>query len=134
MDQERNTKRPDVSPEATRLAETLQDWWLEQARQEVEAVAPKAVEYGSTDLAEIGRTMGLLFNRTNLSNEEATEIGIYFYVVGKIARWTSAIKEGRRVSADTIYDAKVYLTMQQRNRAVGGWPFNPADKTESEER
>lgn len=106
----------------------LRDWWIDKAMAEVEAVAPKAVEYGSTDLAEIGRTMGLIIGRQNMTHEEATEVGIYFYVLGKMARWTDAIKRGVRVSDDTIHDMKVYLTMEQRNRDVGGWPFNPADK------
>ena len=112
--------------EITTLRGALTDWWLERAHQEIEGVVPKAIEYGSTDLAEIGRTMGLIIGRDGMSNEEATEVGIYFYVVGKMARWTDAIKNGRRVSDDTLHDMKVYVTMEQRNREVGGWPFGPS--------
>jgi hypothetical protein len=118
----------DVSPEAEaarRLQDQLTDWWMNRAHGEVVAVAPKAVEYGATDLAEIGRTMGLIIGRENLSTEEATEVGIYFYVLGKMARWTAAIREGRRVSDDTLLDISIYVKMQQRNRDVGGWPFAP---------
>lgn len=121
-----------IDPESERIREALKDWWLEQSRQEIEAVVPKAVEYGSTDLAVIGRTMGRLMGRNgDLSHEEATEIGIYFYLVGKLARWEDAIINGRRVSDDTLHDASVYIKMQQRNRAVGGWPFAPHDKEDS---
>jgi hypothetical protein len=67
--------------------------------------------------------MGLAMGRTDVNDEEATEIGIYFYELGKIARWTAAIREGRRVSDDTLHDAGIYIKMAQRNRAVGGWPF-----------
>lgn len=114
--------------DAQLLADSIRDWWIERSRQEVESVAPKAIEYGATDLAEIGRTMGLILGRTNMSHEEATEVGIYFYVLGKMARWTAAIREGRRVSDDTILDMGIYIKMQQRNRDVGGWPFAPDEE------
>lgn len=109
----------------------IEDWWLENAKQAIEKVSPKAAEYGSTDLAELGRDMGMIVGREGMSHEEATELGIYFYMVGKFARWRDAIKDGRRVSDDTIYDIKVYATMAERNREVGGWPFNPHGDQES---
>lgn len=109
--------------------DAIEDWWLENARQAIEAVAPKAAEYGSTDLAELGRDLAMLMNRDGMSHEELTELGIYMYMLGKFSRWRDAIKDGRRVSLDTIYDIKVYATMAERNRAVGGWPF-PIDHEE----
>lgn len=106
---------------------TLGDWWLEVAKQDIEKVVPKAVEYSAVDLIEYGRTLALVMDLDHvISDEEATEIGIWGYLVGKVARWTGAIKEGRRVSDDTLHDGKIYFTMAERNRAVGGWPFgNP---------
>lgn len=99
------------------------DWWRDIAEQEIAKVVPKAIEYGSTDLYEIGRALGMVFGWENLSHEEATELGIYFYELGKFARWTDAIRNRRRVSDDTLHDLGVYVRMAQRNRAVGGWPF-----------
>lgn len=119
------------NPEEDRVREALSDWWVEQSRQEMEACVPKAVEYGSTDLAVIGRALGRLMGRHNLTNEDATEMGIYFYLIGKLARWEDAIIHGRRVSDDTMHDASVYIKMQQRNRAVGGWPFAPDQDQEN---
>ncbi len=108
------------------MADQLGDWWRENAEQALKAVAPKAVEYSAVDLIEYGRTLALVMELDHpVSDEEATEIGIWGYLVGKVARWTGAIKEGRRVSDDTIYDIKIYATMAERNRAVGGWPFGP---------
>lgn len=101
----------------------LTDWWTDAAQAEIDAVVPKAVEYGSQDLTEIGHTMLSVAGLSPVSDEEATEIGIYFYIVGKLARWTSAVREGRRVSDDTLLDLGIYVKMAQRNRAVGGWPF-----------
>lgn len=112
-----------TQPEIEKAKEAIADWWLENARQAIEAVSPKAAEYGSTDLAELGRDLAMLMNRDGMSHEELTELGIYMYMLGKFSRWRDAIKDGRRVSLDTIYDIKVYATMAERNRDVGGWPF-----------
>lgn len=113
--------------EADQLEMALQDWWQTKALEEVTAVAPKAVEYSSVDLVWIGRTLGLILGRDGLDDEEATELGIFFYEVGKIGRWIGAIKEGRRPSDDTLFDAGIYIKMAQRNRDVGGWPFAKDD-------
>lgn len=114
-------------PDVKLMEAALTDWWLERARQEVESVAPKAIEYGATDLADIGHGLAGLMGR-KVTNEEATEIGIYFYVVGKMGRWTAAIREGRRVSDDTLLDLGIYIKMAQRSRDVGGWPFGPEEE------
>ena len=100
-------------------------WWAQVARQEVEAVVPKALEYGSTDLAEIGRQLQKAMDpdlADRLDPGQVLELGIYFYVIGKVARWTDAIRRGESVSDDTIHDIAVYCRMVQRVRAAGGWP------------
>ncbi len=117
-----------MNAEKRPLAEALSDWWLANAEQAVAAVVPKAVEYSAIDLIEYGRTLALVMEIDHpISEEEATELGIWGYLVGKVARWTGAIKEGRRVSDDTIFDVKIYATMAERTRAVGGWPFGKDD-------
>jgi len=108
-----------------RTHDVLRDWWLERAQQEIEKTVPKAIEYSSVDLTEYGRTLALVLGRGDVTAEEATEIGIWGYMVGKVARWTGAIKEGRRPSDDTLLDISVYTKMAQRNRDVGGWPHAP---------
>lgn len=110
-----------------RLAEGLRAWWLGLAEQEVKAVAPKAVEYGATDLRDIGRDLAASAGR-EVSDEEATELGIYFYMRGKLSRWTDAVIRGDRPSDDTLHDLGVYVRMAQRTRSHGGWPgFNKED-------
>lgn len=110
------------------LARELEGWWHGEAQTEVEAVVPKAIEYGghgaAIDLIDIGRALGQIAHR-DLDDEEATEWGIFFYIEGKLARWKAALIEGRRVSDDTLHDVSVYCRMAQRNRSVGGWPFGP---------
>lgn len=102
---------------------TLQDWWADTASGDSEKVVPKAIEYGAGDLEEIGRTMAKITGLEDLSEAQATELGIYFYVVGKMARWTSAIERGELASDDTLLDLTTYLMMARRNRDVGGWPW-----------
>lgn len=109
------------------LATELASWWAMQASDEVDMVVAKAVEYGgdgaAIDLIQIGQDMAAVMGQSPVTDEEATELGIYFYLRGKMARWTAALVEGRRVSSDTILDMGVYTRMAQRNRQVGGWPF-----------
>lgn len=102
-------------------ADILTEWWLELAREEARRVVPKAVEYGSTDLRDIGVNIARLCGRT-VTDAEAEELGIYFYLEGKFARWRSAIMEGRPVSDDTLHDIGVYVRMAQRVRHSGNWP------------
>lgn len=111
-------------------ARVLGDWWRERAEAEIGMVAAKAVEYGSADLVEIGRQLHQAGVR--LPNDMQpydhdrdaylAELGIYFYVCGKLARWTSAVTEGRPVSTDTLLDIGVYVRMAQRVRETGRWP------------
>lgn len=109
------------SSEEQRLREVLMDWWMETSRQEAEATVPKVIEYGGTDLMDMGRAVSWITGQ-DLSDQEAAEFGVYWYLLGKVARWTAAIRAGRPVSDDTILDIAVYAKMAQRIRAVGGWP------------
>lgn len=119
-----------MSPDPEKMKQVLSDWWLDRAHQDIEGVVPKAVEYSAVDLIEYGRTLALIMDyKGEVTDEVATEIGIWGYLVGKVARWTGAIKEGRRVSDDTIHDIDIYAKMAQRNRDVGGWPFGPPPPT-----
>lgn len=126
--QAQGKRRAVNSPPAShdKMVAALSDWWLDNAKTALKDIAPKAVEYSAIDLIEYGKTLALVMGLDHtVSEEEAVEIGIWGYLVGKVARWTGAIKEGRRVPVDTIFDIKVYATMAERNCDVGGWPFGP---------
>lgn len=99
----------------------LRAWWLKGAGEEIERTVPKAIEYGSTDLIDIGLMLGRTMGR-RINEEEAAELGVFFYLIGKIARWQSAIERGERPSDDTLFDIGVYVRMAQRIRHAGGWP------------
>lgn len=116
---------------ALRLAEAVEDtvdWWLETAQNEIRRTVPKAIEYGSTDLIDVGRDLAKCMHR-EVTDEEAAELGIFFYLRGKISRWVDAVARGARPSDDTLFDIGVYVRMAMRVRAVGGWPTG--NKTET---
>lgn len=105
----------------SRMAADLESWWAEVAQREVEAVVPKAIEYGATDLVDIGKDLAKAMGRV-VTDEEAAELGVFFYLRGKLARWVDAVVRGDRVSDDTLHDVGVYVRMAQRIREVGSWP------------
>lgn len=103
-------------------AETeLRDWWIERSQAEMDMVIPKSVQYGATDLIDIGRMLARTMGR-EVGDAEAAEMGIFFYALGKLSRWQSAIERGDLVSLDTLVDLGAYTRMAQRVRMDGGWP------------
>lgn len=105
------------------LAGHLETWWLGKAQDEIQGVVPKAVEYSSTDLVDLGRQIaGLAGWGDECTDAHHAELGIAFYVAGKVGRIMGAIKEGRLPSDDTWHDIAVYTKMAQRVREVGAWP------------
>jgi hypothetical protein len=99
----------------------LADWWRDLTEQEIAATVPKAIEYGATDLIDIGSQMGRFIGR-HLTDQDAAELGCWFYLIGKMARATSAIERGEKPSDDTVKDIGVYVKMIQRIRSAGSWP------------
>lgn len=94
------------------------EWWRQQAETEIELIGPKVDTYGSDDLVEVGRAM----TSRKLSDGEYAELGVAFYVTGKMARIMAAIREGRDPGDDSWFDLAVYAKMAQRIRQSGGWP------------
>lgn len=94
----------------------LHSWWIDHARDEAAATIAKMEEYGSGDLVAIGHQFATMANRTLTSDIEAMELGCTFYLLGKIARVTSAIERGERASDDTWFDIAVYAKMVQAAR------------------
>lgn len=105
----------------------LTSWWIDSAASEIDGMAAKAVEYGATDLRDLGRMIYEMAGRPQPDDGVATETGIAFYAAGKLGRIVAAIKEGRRPSEDTWLDLGVYSRMAQRVRQTGGWPGAAVD-------
>lgn len=115
--------------ELSTAAQELGEWWEKKAHAEVTPLLLKMTEYGGSgpavDLIEIGRKMSELGPRlAELTKDDASkaELGVYFYLVGKMGRWHAALMEGQPVADDTLYDIGIYVRMVQRIRESGGWP------------
>jgi len=120
--------KSEVIPNSPNSSVELINWWMQKAEGEARAAANKAREYGAGDLEEIGRRLDALGVKLPMGpagawrTPQLIEGGIYFYIVGKMARWNDAMSRGEAVSDDTIHDIIVYCRMIQRTREVGGWP------------
>lgn len=98
----------------------VQEFWEDQTVQELAGLLPKVQDYGSFDLELIGDVMRRAGVNSDMSN---VELGIAFYLVGKIARIASAITDGHAPSSDTYHDISVYARMALYARIHGGvWP------------
>jgi hypothetical protein len=120
---------PGTLPAGETPVAELAAWWRNLADEEIAEVVVKATEYGATDLRDLGAQIlemagrGRGIQQLPCSYDQwATEIGIAFYAMGKLARIAAAIKEGRRPSYDSWHDLGVYARMAQRVHQVGAWP------------
>jgi hypothetical protein len=106
----------------TKDAHTVQDlanWWLAETKFELDSVLPKAIEYGSADLKVIGFALSQMIGEPKgVTNDE---LGIAFYVLGKVARLIGGYADGRSPSSDTWHDIAIYTKMAQYARENGGW-------------
>ena len=100
----------------------LASWWRKAADAEIDMVVDKAIEYGATDLRDLGRQIYEMSGRPQPDDATAAEAGIAFYVMGKMSRVAAAFREGRLPSSDTWLDIGVYSRMAQRVRQAGAWP------------
>ena len=112
-----------IGPSEASPRDILADWWRQAAESEIGMVVDKAIEYGATDLYDLGRDLYEMAGREVPDDHGmVVEAGIAFYVAGKLSRVKAAIKEGRQVSADTWLDIGVYARMAQRVHQMGAWP------------
>lgn len=99
----------------------IEEWWLSTARTDLDSVLPKMQEYGSFDLVAVGQLMAHAMQWDDVTPEQLTELGCWFYLQGKVARAFDALRQHRLPSDDTTYDIGVYSMMVRRIREVGGW-------------
>jgi hypothetical protein len=99
------------------LGDELREWWLKTAATDLEAVAPKAIEYSSSDLLVIGAGIAPW-----LTPAQQAEAAVGFYALGKASRITGALSEGREPNIDSWDDLAIYAMMGRRIRHAGGWP------------
>lgn len=113
---------PDYSPE-----EDLVGWWKATAQADIEGSIDKVREYGGCDLLMLGTSLYQWAKEGKDWSGDPTpaflqELGIWFYLQGKIGRALSALQAGKFPSDDTILDIVYYAMMIRRIRTTGGWP------------
>jgi hypothetical protein len=112
-------KLPDEEAQSSEGVQQLAEWWLDETRSELDSVIPKALEYGSADLKVIGFALSQMIGEPkDVTNDE---LGIAFYVLGKVARLVGGYADGRKPSDDTWHDIAIYTKMAQYARHNGEW-------------
>lgn len=111
-----------TSPQPSGSKSGLAVWWRAMADSEAEGAAAKVAEYGSFDLDLLGWVMGHVQSNVATRSVPPVELGLAFYLLGKVARMWGAYLQGSVPSEDTLNDIVVYTRMVQRVRATGGWP------------
>ena len=97
----------------------LANWWLDETKNELNSVLPKAIEYGSADLKVIGFALSQMIGEPKGVTHD--ELGIAFYLLGKVARLVGGYADGRLPSDDTWHDIAIYTKMAQYARKHNGW-------------
>lgn len=111
----------ELSPEDVGRLEDVLEWWRNTADADAQRTVPKATEYGAYDLEVIGATLMRLMGWENEPARVGSELGVFFYLLGKVARMASAYADHRLPSDDTLFDATVYSMMMRRIREAGEW-------------
>jgi hypothetical protein len=112
---------PDEHVESQIEINPLHTWWVKEAEREATKLVPKAQEYGSYDLQFLGQFLADVIGQ-DYETAEAMEAGIIFYLIGKIARLASSVKDGGQASDDTYRDIAIYAKMVLYIREKGQWP------------
>ncbi len=107
--------------------EELFQWWMDCSYEDLARTAPKAAEYGgtagpATDLLLIGRNLAELCGLHEADDALLMELGVWFYMQGKVARLVADYQQKRPGKADTWFDAEIYAKMARRIQETGQWP------------
>lgn len=102
-------------------ARPLFTWWVDRAFDEAHQTIAKMEEYGSGDLVALGQNLRRMAGLPRLDDPvQAMELGCLVYMLGKVERAIEAVKAGRTVKDDTLFDVAVYAKMVLAARA-GVW-------------
>lgn len=93
----------------------IADWWETTTKDDLAEYQRKNAEYGDADLSVIGGSLSLMAGNPK-DVEWSDEIGIAFYLLGKVSRMISAYKEGSTPSDDTLKDIAIYAMMARLHR------------------
>jgi hypothetical protein len=101
-------------------AKELMEWWKEQTEAELTMLLPKVSSYGAVDLEIIGHAMAGIAG-LELTVSQTEQMGIAFYLLGKVTRILSSLQAGQQPNPDSWTDAAVYARMGLRANENGSW-------------
>lgn len=101
------------------LPPSFEAWWADKASAQAAMCRRKAAEYGADDLYEMGTDFinlmqsgpGIRPAPMTFTDTDAYLAGVFWYVLGKVKRWQSALKRRQNPSKDTLEDLVVYAMM-----------------------
>lgn len=101
----------------------LAAWYNKQTDADRDMGLAKRRDYGSADLILMAAGMRILANSPawDPSEQDAIEMALGFYQLGKIARKFGAWAQGKQPNIDSDVDLGVYAMMARRVREVGSW-------------
>lgn len=112
--------------------EIFRDYLHQLADEIADSTAPKAREYGTTELAQLGATLSHVAGVQVTNYAHATQNAVWFYASGKLARWTAAVARRQQPSRDTVYDLLIYCLMWLKIHETGEWwPDTPGAREQS---
>lgn len=95
-------------------------------------VIPKARTYGTTELSQLGATLMNVAGKGTVPERGSMQYAVWFYSIGKMARWTAAVKRGEQPTRDTVLDILVYALMWLKVEETGEWWVDmPSQETSS---
>lgn len=104
----------------------IEEWMRKTFEDDLRRCKAKALEYGSADLAIMGKAMEALLPQGDGLDRESREragleMAIGFYLMGKAGRLFGAWNKAREPGEDTWHDATIYSLMARYVRENGSW-------------
>ena len=108
-----------VPDDETRLAA----WYEAMNRADMRMALDKRSDYGSADIELMAAGMRILANAPSWepNEQQAMEMALGFYQLGKVARKFGAWAQGKDPNIDSDVDLGVYAMMARRVREAGQW-------------
>jgi hypothetical protein len=107
----------------------LQQWLKAHDDHLYKEMIRKAVEYGASDFKVMGQALAGMIDgevaegedRVMVMNHRGQLMAVAFYMLGKIARMTSAFERGELPGIDSAMDIEQYAKIYQKIAETGRW-------------
>lgn len=123
---------PSPSHPADSAEQAFRSYIQDLTSEVTDMVIPKARTYGTTELSQLGATLMNVAGKGTVPERGSMQYAVWFYSIGKMARWTAAVKRGEQPTRDTVLDILVYALMWLKVEETGEWWVDmPSQETPS---